>query len=68
MVENDASKPGSPTPISTPPDIPFAWDNPAEDQLFWQTDMVPIPKQTTTITDLFNRAFNQEFEDAAVAS
>ena len=68
MVENDASKPGSTTPISKPPDISVSWDNPAEDQLFWQTNMVPFPKPTTTMTDLLFCAFKNEFEDAAAAS
>ena len=68
MADNDTTTDERPSPIPTPPDFPVVWENPEDEGMFWQSDMMHFPEPTTPLMDLWERAFNQGFVDAAEAS
>lgn len=68
MADNDTTPDERPSPIPTPPEFPVVWENPEDEGMFWQSDMMHFPEPTTPLMDLWEQAFNQGFVDAAEAS
>ena len=67
MSTDNAGGQEAPEPITPPPDFPVTWDEPDDERLFWDPDVMHFPEQVTPIMEGFNSSFREGFYRASRA-